>query len=157
MIWTGLEAAPGRGTNIGIFCNHLVLLNRCLLCCKLQVDNGSGMKQDATVDDLVKIVEDLTRIHWLLTGYVFQLIPWNKSVCWKAQWKQVWFHLGDVRQHISHEDKYQQDGCVVGLLWMGDGLLLVQCNDQQIMCRHSAAEGLFYRPALYADLDEEKI
>jgi DNA damage-binding protein 1 len=31
--------------------------------CKLQVDNGSGMKQDATVDDLVKIVEDLTRIH----------------------------------------------------------------------------------------------
>jgi len=28
-----------------------------------QVDNGSGMKQDATVDDLVKIVEDLTRIH----------------------------------------------------------------------------------------------
>lgn len=31
-----------------------------------QVDNGSGMKQDATVDDLVKIVEDLTRIHWLL-------------------------------------------------------------------------------------------
>jgi len=24
------------------------------------------MKQDATVDDLVKIVEDLTRIHWLL-------------------------------------------------------------------------------------------
>lgn len=29
----------------------------------LQVDNGSGMKQDATVDDLVKIVEDLTRIH----------------------------------------------------------------------------------------------
>ncbi|XP_023704861.1 DNA damage-binding protein 1 isoform X1 [Cryptotermes secundus] len=30
---------------------------------QLQVDNGSGMKQDATVDDLVKIVEDLTRIH----------------------------------------------------------------------------------------------
>jgi len=29
----------------------------------LQVDSGSGMKQDATVDDLVKIVEDLTRIH----------------------------------------------------------------------------------------------
>ncbi|XP_069681913.1 DNA damage-binding protein 1 isoform X2 [Periplaneta americana] len=29
----------------------------------LQVDNGSGMKQEATVDDLVKIVEDLTRIH----------------------------------------------------------------------------------------------
>ncbi|XP_069681912.1 DNA damage-binding protein 1 isoform X1 [Periplaneta americana] len=30
---------------------------------QLQVDNGSGMKQEATVDDLVKIVEDLTRIH----------------------------------------------------------------------------------------------
>ncbi|XP_067012933.1 DNA damage-binding protein 1 [Anabrus simplex] len=29
----------------------------------LQIDNGSGMKQEATVDDLVKIVEDLTRIH----------------------------------------------------------------------------------------------
>ncbi|KDR10581.1 DNA damage-binding protein 1 isoform X1 [Zootermopsis nevadensis] len=29
----------------------------------LQVDSGSGMKQEATVDDLVKIVEDLTRIH----------------------------------------------------------------------------------------------
>ncbi|XP_054261134.1 DNA damage-binding protein 1 [Macrosteles quadrilineatus] len=29
----------------------------------LQIDNGSGMKQDATVDDLIKIVEDLTRIH----------------------------------------------------------------------------------------------
>nr|CAD7595538.1 unnamed protein product [Timema genevievae] len=29
----------------------------------LMIDNGSGMKQEATVDDLVKIVEDLTRIH----------------------------------------------------------------------------------------------
>lgn len=29
-----------------------------------KIDNGSGMKQDATVDDLIKIVEDLTRIHW---------------------------------------------------------------------------------------------
>ncbi|PSN48913.1 hypothetical protein C0J52_03484 [Blattella germanica] len=29
----------------------------------LQVDTGTGMKQEATVDDLVKIVEDLTRIH----------------------------------------------------------------------------------------------
>ncbi|XP_049788661.1 DNA damage-binding protein 1 [Schistocerca nitens] len=29
----------------------------------LQIDTGSGMKQEATVDDLVKIVEDLTRIH----------------------------------------------------------------------------------------------
>lgn len=34
---------------------------QCLFC--LQIDNGSGMKQDATVEDLVKIVEDLTRIH----------------------------------------------------------------------------------------------
>jgi hypothetical protein len=30
--------------------------------CKLQVDKGSGVKEDATVDELVKIVEDL-RIH----------------------------------------------------------------------------------------------
>ena len=29
----------------------------------LQLDSGTGMKQEATVDDLVKIVEDLTRIH----------------------------------------------------------------------------------------------
>lgn len=28
-----------------------------------QIDDGSGMKKEATVDDLVKIVEDLTRIH----------------------------------------------------------------------------------------------
>lgn len=33
------------------------------VCVGLQIDNGSGMKQDATVDDLIKIVEDLTRIH----------------------------------------------------------------------------------------------
>lgn len=33
------------------------------VCLGLQIDNGSGMKQDATVDDLIKIVEDLTRIH----------------------------------------------------------------------------------------------
>ncbi|XP_050465445.1 DNA damage-binding protein 1 [Cataglyphis hispanica] len=29
----------------------------------LMIDDGSGMKKEATVDDLVKIVEDLTRIH----------------------------------------------------------------------------------------------
>lgn len=29
----------------------------------LQIDNGSGMKRECTVDDLVKIVEELTRIH----------------------------------------------------------------------------------------------
>lgn len=29
----------------------------------LQIDDPSGMKKEATVDDLVKIVEDLTRIH----------------------------------------------------------------------------------------------
>lgn len=29
----------------------------------LQIDDGSGMKKEATVDDLVKVVEDLTRIH----------------------------------------------------------------------------------------------
>ncbi|XP_075223029.1 DNA damage-binding protein pic [Lycorma delicatula] len=29
----------------------------------LQMDDGSGMKRDTTVDDLIKIVEDLTRIH----------------------------------------------------------------------------------------------
>ena len=29
----------------------------------LQIDDGSGMKREATVDDLVKMVEELTRIH----------------------------------------------------------------------------------------------
>ncbi|XP_078271020.1 DNA damage-binding protein 1-like [Rhinoraja longicauda] len=31
----------------------------------LQIDDGSGMKREATVDDLIKIVEELTRIHYL--------------------------------------------------------------------------------------------
>jgi len=59
-----------------------------------QVDNGSGMKQDATVDDLVKIVEDLTRIHWLLKQdfeeqcvCVFDLGLWNKW--WSVSWYSV--------------------------------------------------------------------
>ncbi|CAH0728160.1 unnamed protein product, partial [Brenthis ino] len=30
---------------------------------KLQIDDGGGMMRDATVDDIIKIVEDLTRIH----------------------------------------------------------------------------------------------
>ncbi len=29
----------------------------------LQIPDGSGMKSDAKVEDLIKIVEDLTRIH----------------------------------------------------------------------------------------------
>ncbi|KAI5634730.1 CPSF A subunit region domain-containing protein [Phthorimaea operculella] len=29
----------------------------------IQMDDGGGMMRDATVDDIVKIVEDLTRIH----------------------------------------------------------------------------------------------
>ena len=29
----------------------------------LQINDGSGMKTDAKVEDLIKIVEDLTRIH----------------------------------------------------------------------------------------------
>ena len=29
----------------------------------MMISDGSGMKQKATVDDLVKMVEDLTRIH----------------------------------------------------------------------------------------------
>ncbi len=28
-----------------------------------QIDDGSGMKREATVDDLIKIIEELTRIH----------------------------------------------------------------------------------------------
>lgn len=41
------------------FTFFITRLNRIIL----QIDDGSGMKKDATVDDLVKIVEDLTRIH----------------------------------------------------------------------------------------------
>jgi DNA damage-binding protein 1 len=29
----------------------------------LQYDDGSGMKREATADDLIKVVEELTRIH----------------------------------------------------------------------------------------------
>lgn len=29
----------------------------------LQIDDGSGMKKECTVEDLVKVVEELTRIH----------------------------------------------------------------------------------------------
>ena len=29
----------------------------------IQINDGSGMKREATVDDIIKIVEDLTRIH----------------------------------------------------------------------------------------------
>jgi len=65
------------------------MLLECMWLCELQVDSGSGMKQEATVDDLVKIVEDLTRIHWLLESvferwYVFKLVLWNKFVCWRT-------------------------------------------------------------------------
>lgn len=28
-----------------------------------QIDDGSGMKREATVDEVIKIVEELTRIH----------------------------------------------------------------------------------------------
>lgn len=31
--------------------------------CLSQIDDGDGMMRDATVDDIIKIVEDLTRIH----------------------------------------------------------------------------------------------
>jgi len=29
----------------------------------LQMDDGSGMKKEATVEDIIKLIEDLTRIH----------------------------------------------------------------------------------------------
>lgn len=34
-----------------------------MLLILFQIDDGSGMKREATVDDLIKIVEELTRIH----------------------------------------------------------------------------------------------
>lgn len=30
---------------------------------QLKIDDGSGMKREATVDEVIKIVEELTRIH----------------------------------------------------------------------------------------------
>lgn len=30
---------------------------------RFQIDDGSGMKREATVDEVIKIVEELTRIH----------------------------------------------------------------------------------------------
>jgi len=31
---------------------------------QMKVKDSAGVQQKATVDDLIKIVEDLTRIHW---------------------------------------------------------------------------------------------
>lgn len=57
---------PGRSRKIwgrGVF----FITGRCLHVpipfLSLQIDDGSGMKREATVDDLIKIVEELTRIH----------------------------------------------------------------------------------------------
>ena len=46
---------------------------------QMMISDGSGMKQKATVDDLVKMVEDLTRIHWsLIQNSFLQIVPmWN--------------------------------------------------------------------------------
>ena len=33
------------------------------VCEGLMIDDGSGMKREATVDDLIKTIEELTRIH----------------------------------------------------------------------------------------------
>jgi DNA damage-binding protein 1 len=34
-----------------------------IVCDGLMIDDGSGMKKEASVDDLIKIIEELTRIH----------------------------------------------------------------------------------------------
>ena len=34
-------------------------------------DDGSGMERPATVDEMVKLVEELTRIHWVMTMITF--------------------------------------------------------------------------------------
>ncbi|TRY96322.1 hypothetical protein DNTS_021823 [Danionella cerebrum] len=33
------------------------------VCVRFQIDDGSGMKREATVDEVIKTVEELTRIH----------------------------------------------------------------------------------------------
>lgn len=56
-----------EGTSLGGLCSSLHPGCTALLCPNLlplvQIDDGSGMKREATVDDLIKIVEELTRIH----------------------------------------------------------------------------------------------
>ena len=40
-----------------------MVIGLCFIFSCLQIDDGSGMKREATVDDLVKMIEELTRIH----------------------------------------------------------------------------------------------
>jgi hypothetical protein len=48
-----------------IYPSTMVIQLSALMCYRLsaQVDDGSGMKREATVEDLIKTIEELTRIH----------------------------------------------------------------------------------------------
>ncbi len=46
-----------------IQCSLFIFRSTICFFLSCQIDDGSGMKREATVDDLVKMTEELTRIH----------------------------------------------------------------------------------------------
>ncbi|KAG7298167.1 DNA damage-binding protein 1 [Plutella xylostella] len=63
---TELKTEPAEGFIDGDLIESFLDLNREMqqeTVVGLQIDDGSGMMREATVDDIIKIVEDLTRIH----------------------------------------------------------------------------------------------
>uniref|UniRef100_A0A4W3IFP2 DNA damage-binding protein 1 n=1 Tax=Callorhinchus milii TaxID=7868 RepID=A0A4W3IFP2_CALMI len=73
LVWRGWRSfhserktEPATGFIDGDLIESFLDLNRTKMqevAVGLQIDDGSGMKREATVDDLIKIVEELTRIH----------------------------------------------------------------------------------------------
>jgi hypothetical protein len=62
-MWTGLVSTPFSGTGVGISCNHLVVLIRCLLCATCRLTMGaewSKMPQWMTLSRLLKIWQEYT-------------------------------------------------------------------------------------------------
>lgn len=49
------------GTGGGVLSQYWSLIAPIVI--QFQIDDGSGMKREATVDEVIKIVEELTRIH----------------------------------------------------------------------------------------------
>lgn len=63
---TDIKTEPAEGFVDGDLIETFLDLNRDVqhdIVKGLQIDEGSGMMRDAKIDDLIKIVEDLTRIH----------------------------------------------------------------------------------------------
>ncbi|XP_060805090.1 DNA damage-binding protein 1 [Amyelois transitella] len=63
---TDIKTEPAEGFIDGDLIESFLDLNRDMqqeTVKGLQIDDGGGMMRDATIDDIIKIVEDLTRIH----------------------------------------------------------------------------------------------